>query len=446
MIFLLSLRRNIFLSLGLFLFALGNPLCVAQVEEARDAIENPGFALVKPQSWSSERQANVLEFLAYANRSGYYVFRTVNSPNHQVATSKIVKVVIYPGDTASLSTGEQRAALQKTLEEYAALAKKFPIVAGLLEKASASLKADIAKYDAGSVKEGGQWIPRKSYFQQKAVEIAKQLRDELTAAPKIKEVDLAAHPYYLSLQDLVSSEPSTSGVLEGVRSLYQSLVRKADREALLGRLNSPAIGYEEAVELVKQLKALQPDEDARSNLYVQGWDAAVARAGELTGQITEVQAQFEAAMPGEAATVPTLPPELVSNLDKLSEAVKAFRAGSPPSAIRVPLLLADAMMACEKKFPGLATQIQKRDYLDAKLVLDPLSNQADIIGQKTSKVLSDVRKKLTKDIESYQSLRNEGKMLADNDKIEEALKKYQQAYAIIPSKELGVEIDNLKKQ
>ena len=37
-------------------------------------------------------------------------------------------------------------------------------------------------------------------------------------------------------------------------------------------------------------------------------------------------------------------------------------------------------------------------------------------------------------------------MLAENDKIEEALKKYQQAFAIIPSKDVAAQIDSLKKQ
>ena len=37
-------------------------------------------------------------------------------------------------------------------------------------------------------------------------------------------------------------------------------------------------------------------------------------------------------------------------------------------------------------------------------------------------------------------------MLADNDKIEAAMKKYQEAFAIIPSKEIGAQLEALKKQ
>lgn len=424
------------------------PLTCRAQSDVQGSKDKPGIALVKPQAWSDEDQASVLEFLAYDDRSGYYIFRTARSSNYQVATSKIVKLVIYPESPQSLTTGEQRATLQQSLEEYAALAAKFPSAAKLLDKASAPLKSDAAKYDGGSVKEGGQWILRSTYYKQKANALANLLRPELIAAPKIKDVDLTMNQYYLGLQDLAKSEPSVNVILDSIRSLYQSLVRKADREALLNKLSSSAVGYDEAVGLVKQLKALKPGEDARSNLYVQSWDTAVANAGQLTKQITDVQAQFEAAMPvpDDSAKVPTIPQELTSNLDKLTDAVRSFRAGSPPPAIRVPVQLADAMAACGEKFPGLAKQIQAREYLDAKSVIDPLSNQADVIGPKTSKALSSLRKRLAADIEKYQSLRGEGKMLAENDKIEEALKKYQQAFAIIPSKDVAAQIDSLKKQ
>ena len=69
-----------------------------------------------------------------------------------------------------------------------------------------------------------------------------------------------------------------------------------------------------------------------------------------------------------------------------------------------------------------------------------------IIGPKTSKALSGLQKQLAAGIEKFQALRNEGKMLAENDKIEEALKKYQAAYAIIPAKDVAAQIDALKKQ
>lgn len=420
----------------------------AQTTDSQRTKESPGLALVKPQAWSKEDQATALEFLGFTDHSGYCEFRTARTPNYQVASAKIVKLVIYPDSPKSLTTAEQRASLQKTIDDFAALSAKFPSAARQLDKATVPLKADAEKYDAGSVKDGGQWILRGVYYRQKAAALADLLRPELMAAPRIKEVDLTMNQYFLGLQDLAKAEPSVSGVLEGIRTLYQSLVRKADRDALLNQLNSPAVGFDQAVDLVKQLKALRPGEDARANLFVQSWDTAVANAGKLTTQITDTQTQFEAAMPAtvDSVKVPTLSPELSANLDALADTVKKFRAGSPPPAIHVPLQLADTMRTCGEKFPGMAKQVQAREFLDAKSVLDPLTSQVDIIGPKTAKALSGLQKKLAAEIEKFQALRNEGKMLAENDKIEEALKKYQAAFAIIPAKDVAAQIDALKKQ
>jgi hypothetical protein len=421
-------------------------LSPAQTADGQRGKDKPGLALVKPQAWSKDDQATVLEFLTFANHSGYYEFRTARSPKYQVPTAKIVKVVVYPESPQSITTPEQRTSLQGVVEEFASLSAKFPSAARQLNKAAAPLKADAAKYDAGNVKEDGQWVPRSAFYKQKATALANLLRPELVEAPNIKEVDLATNQYYIGLQDLAKVEPSVGAVVGSIRSLHQSLVRKADREALLGQLDSPTLDFEHAGALVKQLKALHPDEDARANLFVQNWDAAVASAGQLTKQITDTQAQFESAMPDDSGEVPGIPPELSSSLDKLGEAVKTYRSGSPPPAIPVPLQLADAMMACGNKLPGLAKQIQAREFLDAKSVLDTLGNQAAPIGPQTTKILSGLQKKLAADIQKFQALRTEAKLLAENDKIEEALKKYQQAHDIIPSKDVAAQIDLLKKQ
>ena len=419
----------------------------AQPADSQRGRDKPGLALVKPQPWSKDDQAKVLEFLDVTDHSGYCEFLTPKNPNFQVATSRIVKLIVYPQSPQSLTSAEQRAALQKIVAEFADLSEKFPSAAPQLDKAAAPLKADAAKYDAGNVKDGGQWILRSTLYRQKATTLADLLRPELTAAPRIKEVDLDMNQYYLGLLELAKAEPSVASILEGIRSLYQSLVRKADRDALMNQLNSPTLSFEQAADLVKQLKTLQPAEDARVNLFLQSWDTAVANAGKLTKQIADTRTEFERAMPSaeEPGKVPAIPPDLSSNLDALAGAVRAFRSGSPPPAIHVPLQLADAMKACGETLPGLAKQVQAHEILDAKAVLDPLSNQADIIGPKTAQALSSLRKKLAAEIEKFQALRNEGKMLAENSKIGEALKKYQQAYAIIPAKDVADQIALLKK-
>lgn len=404
--------------------------------------------MVKPQAWSKDDQATVLEFLAFTDRSGYYEFQTPKSQNYQVPSAKIVKLMVFPTSPQSISNADQRAALQKTLDEYAALSQKFPSASRYLEKALAPLKADAAKYDAGNVKDNGQWIARSVFYKQKAAALADLLRTEFNSAPNIKDLDLPANQYFLGLQDLAKAEPSVQPLLEVSRNLYNSLVRKADRDALMAQLNAPSTGYEQSTALVKQLKTLKPEEDARINLFLKSWDTAVSKAGQLTGQINAAQTAFETAMSSPAGTgkVPSLSPELSSQLEMLDAAVKEFRAGSPPAAIQVPLPVADTMISCKNDFPVLANLLQARECLDAKSLLDPLSIKADQIGPKTAEALGTLQKQIAADILKFQSLRDEAKMLAGNDKIEAALKKYQEAYDVIPAKDVAAQIELLKKQ
>jgi tetratricopeptide (TPR) repeat protein len=404
--------------------------------------------MIKPQAWSKDDQAIVLEFQAASNHTGYYQFRTAKSPAYQVPAAKVVTVILFPESPVSIMSGEQRAALQKTMEEFAAQGRKFPAAARILDQALAPLKADAAKYDAGNIKEDSQWVLRTAYYQKKAAALADLIKPEILSAPKIKDLDLATDNYFVGLQELARTEPSVRPVLAGIQSLYDSRVRKEERADLLRQLNSGGITLDQASELVKKLKALLPQEDVGANLFVQSWDTATEKATELTKQIQAVQVQFEAsgAEVADASGSLSISPELAASLKKMSESVREFRAGSPPAVIRVPLALADAMLAFGDNLPVLEKQIKARELFDAKAILDPLVRQAVLIGPKTSASLAGIQKQVNGNVGKFLVLRDEGKMLADNDKIEEALKKYEEAYAIVPAKDIAAQIEALKKQ
>jgi len=411
-----------------------------------DAGQKPGIAMVKPQAWSKDDQAAALEFQAVSNHTGYYQFRTEKNPAYQVPSAKVVTLIFFPVSPAEITSAPQRAALQKTIDDLAASGKRFPSAARAVDQAVAPLKSDAEKFDAGSVKVNGQWISRAVYFQQKAGALADLLRPEILAAPKIKDFDLAADQYFIGLQELASSEASVRPVIAGIQSLYDSVVRKQDRAELLRQLNAGGLTFDQAAELVKKLKTLQPQEDAAANLFVQSWDTATGKASQLTAQIKEVQGQFESSMPEAGPSVPALSPELAASIGKMADAVRQYRSGTPPAAIQVPLQTADAMVAFADNLPVLDKRIKARELLDAKSILDPLLRQAELIGPKTSAAIAGTQKNVNGDVEKFLILRNEAKMLADGDKIEEALKKYEQAYAIVAAKDVAAQIEALKKQ
>jgi len=427
----------------LTLLALG-PVSSALAQQGGAPADKPGIALVKPQPWSKEDQATALEFQGVSNHTGYYQFRTAKQSALQVPTAKVVTLILSPDLPPTLSSASQRAALQKTVDELAASAKKFPSAARLLDQAAAPLKADLQKYDAGSVKESGQWLPRSSYFQQKAATLANGLKQEILTAPKIKELVLEEDQYFLGLKELAESEPSVSTVMAGVQVLYNSRVRQDERAEILRQLNSPKISFEQASDLVKKLKGLQPQEDAAANLFVQSWDASLTKAAQLTAQIQAVQSQFEAAMSDPGTASPVLSPDHSASLAAMTAGVKAYRAGSPPVMISVPLPLADALTSFGDNLPVLEKKISEKQLLEAKSVLDTLVRQAATIGVKTTESLAGAQARVNGDVSKFLLLRDEAKMLADNSQKPEALKKYEQAFELIPAKDVAEQIEAMK--
>ncbi len=432
------LRRAVPLSLLAF-----GPVPLAIAQQGGAPADRPGIALVKPQPWSKEDQATALEFQGVSNHTGYYQFRTAKQSALQVPTAKVVTLILSPDVPPTLSSPGQRAALQKTVDELAASAKRFPSAARLLDQAAAPLKADLQKYDAGSVKDSGQWLPRSTYFQQKAATLANVLKQEILSAPKIKDLVLEEDQYFLGLKELAESEPSVNAVMAGVQVLYKSRVRQDERAEILRQLNSPKISFEEATDLVKKLRGLQPQEDAAANLFVQSWDTSLGKAAQLTAQIQGVQGQFEASMAGTSSLV--LSPDLSASLAAMTAAVRAYRAGSPPVMISVPLPLADALTAFGDNLPVLEKKISEKQLLEAKSVLDTLVRQSATIGVKTTESLAGAQARVNGDVSKFLLLRDEAKMLADNGQKPEALKKYEQAFELIPAKDVAEQIEAMKK-
>jgi len=413
----------------------------------------PGIALVKPQAWSPDDQVTVVEFQSYLDRTvksspgaGYFEFRTPKSPNQQITAARVVKLIVFPDLPQNLVLASQRAELQRQIDEFQAIAKRVPSVKKMLDPSLAALTADAAKYDAGSVKEDGAWVLRSAYYKRKAAVLVDLLRPEIIAAPSARAFDLSQDQYFLGLEDLAASDPSVKPIVEAMRSLHEAAKRKEERAEILGKLAQPGLTFVDGETLVERLKTLQPSEDSASSKYVHNWDTAVAAAGNLTKEIEAAQGAFEGGIAAEAGKVPEVPAAVTEAVQKASASVQQFRAGSPPAAVKVPADVADAMAACIDRLPSAGKQIAAKQYIDAKLILDPLVQKASLIGPKTTMVLGTLQSAVSTQIDRFRVLRDEAKMLADSDKIEAAIKKYEEAQAIIPERDIAAQIEALKKQ
>ena len=408
---------------------------------------------MKPQAWSPDDQISVVEFLSFTDRSvktspgaGYFELRTAKNPSVQIAAARIVKLIVFPDAPKALMEPAQRAELQKMIDDFEGLSTRVPGARSAIAPSLTMLKSEAAKYDAGSVKENGVWVPRAVYFKKKAGALVELLKAEMTESGNIRSFDMENNQYFLGLQDLAAAEKSVQPMIAGVQSLYETMKRQAERSAVMARLRAAGLDRAGAEDLVAQLKQLRPSEDKEASAFLQSWNSAVASAGNLTRQIEEAQAAFESGLVIGEEKVPVVPGEVADKVRLVAASLDQFRAGRPPVQIQVPAGSADSMSACVARLPSVATQIKARQYLEAKSILDPLVGNASSIGPKTVAALAGVQSLVTTQIERFQALRDEAKMLADSDKIEQAIKKYEEAFAVIPDKDLTSRIEVLKKQ
>jgi len=413
-----------------------------------------GFALVKPQAWSPDDQVTIMEFLSFQDRSvktspgaGYFDFRTAKTPSVQVPAARLVKMVIFPDVPVTLMSKAQRADLQKVIEDFESISGSIAGARKILEPPLVILKADAAKYDAGNLKEDGVWTSRSAYYKRKAVALMELLRPELQLAKSASAFDLESDQYFLGLQDLAVEEPTIQPMVASMRALHEAAKRKEARADVLVKLKAQGLEFADAEALVVQLKTMKPEEDPAAAVFLKSWDSSVAAAGGVRGQIEATKAAFDAGMATPTDGEVTMVSEAVAEqVRATAAAVEQFRAGNPPASVKIPSEVSDAMAACVARLPSVRTQVKARQYLEAKTILDPLVESAPQIGPNTVAALGGLQRTVTTQIERFRTLRDEAKMLADSDKIEAAIKKYEEAFATIPEKEIATQIEVLKKQ
>lgn len=432
-------------SLSVFAGVLAS-FCFVSLASAQ-LVEKPGVALVKPQAWSQPSQATAMEFRSYTDRSvkttpgaGYFEFRTERGQTTQIPAGRVVKMVIYPEVPVELVTAEQRQALQKAIDDFNEIARTFPSAARALDPSIKMLSAEAAKFDAGNVKIEGNWQPRTAYFRQKAAKLVELANADIASSGG--DFNLEVNQYYLGLLDLVKAEPSVKPQADAVKATFDMRSRKASRDALLSQLAAPSLTKAQAEPLVAKLRALSPAEDPASAAYLRNWDNAVAAAGDVTRVIEEARTAFETDFKDGSTTVDA---EAVQKVREASALLARFRAGSPPAAIKVPSDAADAMSAYIEEFPAVQKKMAEKMFFDAKEILDPIGVRIAAVGPNAAAAVRTVQRQIGEQIEKFSRLRDEAKLLADTQKNAEALKKYEEAYAVIPAPDVAAQMEALKK-
>lgn len=239
-----------------------------------------GIALVKPQPWSKENEATVLEFLSLRDRraegaggAGYFEFSTRHSPRRQVGAAKVAALLIYPAaaDFPEVNDAAERRSLEASLRQMESLAAKFPATKTYLASVVREITGETRRYDTGEVKTNGLWVSGKKYRRNQAAELAEFLKVEMTAAP-IEKYDLEGHPQFAALKELAVSDQSLEAFVRDVQNSRQKMIRRTQRKALQEQILSVQTTLPQAEMIVAQWKELHPEEDPSSQAFLVQWD------------------------------------------------------------------------------------------------------------------------------------------------------------------------------
>lgn len=417
--------------------------------------ERAGVVLVKPQAWSKDSEAVVVEFQAFTDRTasgasgaGYIEFRTKASAKRQIPTSRIVKMVVYPEPhlVTEILTDKDRDALAAVVDEIKTTIAKYPASRTYVEPALKKVQEEVATYDSGKVKTGGTWLARDAYVSDRARTFASQIKPDILSAKPPSSFDLVNDPRFLALQDFAKTNAAVKPLVTELANMHGKLVRAETRQNLLTKLAGADLGFPEARVAVTQLKALNPEEDPRTVLFLKNWDANVAKVNETSEQAKKLAASLEKEMtvvkPEEG--LPEISPELDQEIGSLNLAMSSFTASKPPAPLLAEAGQALAVCATASGFGKLKTTFADRQYLEAKDILDQLSGQVTLIGPETVRVVAGLQTVAASSIAEFSRLREEGKVQADANKPAEALAAYEKAFAVIPDPAVGEQIAELK--
>ena len=417
--------------------------------------QRPGIVLVKPQPWSKESDATVMEFEAFIDRTasgaagaGYYEFHTKQGTKRQVTTSKVVKLVVFPDPKliTDVVNSTDRQTLEAAITDIKGIIARFPATKTYVEPSLKIVSAEAAQYDAGRVKFEGAWITREAYIKAQAANLLSLLKAEIIRANPPGSFDLEHDPKYLALVEFSAKDPAIKTSTAEVATMHGKIVRTEKRKALLTQLANPGLPMAQATEAVSQLKAVKPEEDPRSAAFVKAWDGGIVTVKE----ITEQGAKLATALEGEMTAVKTedVPPQLSPALDTevsaLNEKTTLFLASKPPVQFVTQCKQALAVCATAGDFKKLAGVFQEKQFHNAKDMLDNLSRQSGNIGPETSRVIVGLQGFTATKIDEFTRLREEAKLLDGSGKAAEALVKYEDAYSVIPDASVGEEIARLK--
>lgn len=434
---------------------LGTSCVLAQSADGFTVQKRGGIALVKPQPWSNNAEAIVMEFQSFTDRTvkgtpgaGYFEFHNQQGNKRQVAASKVVELFVYPqaSDYPKIQDDADRQALDRILQKIKNLSATYPASRTYLTAPAKEITAEIAQYEAGKIKIDGKWLARAQHQREKARELAGQLKVDIVRAKPVRTFDLENDPRFASLQELGATDATIEPMIKELLDFYKKTERNEQRQALLQKLSSPDTSPTAAQLAITTLKTLKPEEDPRTVAFLKQWETSTQVRQQLDQEIQRVTADIEASFKDlkNPQTPPPLPQKVSDDIAALNKRIRDYRVTNPPPQLDAPKKVSRALTAFEVEFPKLQQQFGEKKLFDAKSTLDDFAPLALDIGPNTAAWVDSLKEFTQKKTETFSKLRDEAKLLANSGKPLEAIAKYEEAYAIIPDPDVAQQIALLK--
>ena len=415
---------------------------LAQSSDGHVAVEKSGFALVKPQPWSSPSQASPLKFTAYTDRSargtpgaGYFVFRVPNQNDRQIPVAQIVKVVPQPEVPNNISTQAECDLIKKAVADFRDLSKAYPIAKTFIDEMINPLSSDVAKYESGQIKIDGDWKTKIEVSYQDKTACETKLKKEFFGAKNPARFDMESNLYYIKLLEFSKGDPELSKRLAALKLEHQRLRAQDENKEVLSKLNDATLSPNDVDLVIKRLKALpNPDVGIRSILN------QAKQAEVIESQVKELRAIIEAKFDSLQSPVPGWSLDDRNKVQKLSQEFDEFKSSAPPAAIHVPIVTIKAIILFDQRLDGIVSAVQEHKYLEVNTTIATLVDPSSKIGVHTQQWVAWLLTFTTTQVAAFTKYRTAAVTLQKEGKYEAALAKYQEALAVMPSPEVSAEM------
>lgn len=453
------LHFKVLLALFLIELFVDASMVSAQKTDGFTLQKTPGLALVKPQPWSKPDDATVMEFEAFIDRtstgganSGYYEFHTNNGDKCQIASGRVVKIVVYPDSTQikKMIVPEDREKVQAAVEELTEAMHNLPAPGVRLTLSLKTLEGELKKFDSGQIKNEGTWLPRVEFIHDQSDKLVRLLEEDINTADPPDSFDLTIDAKYIALVEYSQSDPLLQPKVNELLANYTALVRKENRVRQLALLADPKLAPTQATAAVKLLRTLRPEDDPASAAYLQAWDASFDTVKTSRAEADTLALKLESEM--AAVTAANLPPQLspllASGLGNLNQTMLTLKGTTPSPPPPLLTEAGKAMIVCTvgEGLKNWITFFSENQFLQAQDLLSKISAQTVQIGPETTRAVGEMQKVTTLKVDEFIRLREQAKLLADSGKTAEALPAYEKAYAVIPDSTVSEEIERLKKK